>query len=112
MQTAYRSPWQNCYVERVIGTLRRECLNHVVPLNELCTRSCGRSSPTTTSRTHQFLDGDASLPRSVVCQGEIVSSPVLGGLHHRYSTSRVGEFALDSVSEMGEQSIRGARAAC
>jgi transposase InsO family protein len=35
MQTAYRSPWQNCYVERVIGTLRRECLNHVVPLNEL-----------------------------------------------------------------------------
>jgi len=87
MQTAYRSPWQNCYVERLIGSIRRECLNHVIALNEqhLLKVLVEYAAYYNESRTHQSLDGNAPLPRSVEREGEVFAMPVLGGLHHRYS---------------------------
>jgi transposase InsO family protein len=87
MQTARRSPWQNCYAERVIGSIRRECLNHVIALNEehLLRTLVEYAEYYNESRTHQSLGGNAPTPRSIQRDGEIVATPVLGGLHHRYS---------------------------
>ena len=84
--TAPRSPWQNPFVEWVIGSLRRECLDHVIVWNE---RSLRRSlieylTYYHESRTHLSLDKDAPVPRAVqpsTC-GTIVQVPHLGGLHH------------------------------
>ena len=86
--SAPRSPWQRAYVERVIGTIRRECLDHVIVYNE---RSLCRHLKIFTeyyhwNRTHLALDKDTpeSRPIQPPESGRIVSSPVLGGLHHRY----------------------------
>ena len=87
MQTSRRSPWQNCYVERIIGSIRRECLNHVIAINEehLLKTLIEYAEYYNESRTHQSLDGNAPDPRAIERDGEIVATPVLGGLHHRYS---------------------------
>ncbi len=87
MRTAHHSPWQNCYVERVIGSIRRECLNHVIALNEehLLRTLLEYVEYYNESRTHQSLDGNAPTLRSIEHDGEIIATPVLGGLHHRYS---------------------------
>ena len=86
--TAYKSPWQNAYVERVIGTIRRECLDHILPLGERHLLRTIRSYVDyyNTARTHQSLDGDApvSRPTESAPVFELVSEPVLGGLHNRY----------------------------
>ncbi len=86
--TAPRSPWQNPFVERVIGSIRRECLDHVIVLNErhlyrilvLYFHYYHRS------RTHLSLDKDAPNERPVQSAdtGKIISFPQVGGLHHRY----------------------------
>jgi transposase InsO family protein len=85
---APRSPWQNAYAERFIGSLRRECLDHVIVLNE---RHLGRILSDyrryyNRSRTHLALEKDAPEPRAVHDRelGEIVAFPEVGGLHHRY----------------------------
>ncbi len=85
--TAKASPWQNCYVERVIGTLRRECTDHVIPFGEthLLKTLVEYVGYYNESRTHQSLNGDSPIGRCVERKGEIVATPVLGGLHHRYS---------------------------
>jgi putative transposase len=87
--TAPRSPSQNPIAERIIGTLRRECLNHVIVLNEghppcLLKEYVGYYHR---SRTHLSLSRDPPEPRDIGSRtnGNVVSSPVLGGLHHRYS---------------------------
>ena len=89
VKTAPRSPWQNPYVERLIGTLRRECLDHVVVLNEpTCVACCATTSPTTTAPEHTSRwTKDAPEPRPVehLDQGRIVETPMVGGLHHRYT---------------------------
>jgi transposase InsO family protein len=89
MQTSRRSPWQNCYVERIIGSIRRECLNHVIAINEehLLKTLIEYAEYYNESRTHQALGGNAPIPRRVEHEreGKIVATPVLGGLHHRYS---------------------------
>jgi transposase InsO family protein len=86
--TAPRSPWQNPYVERLIGSVRRECLDHVVVWNE---RSLRRTLERyfayyQGSRTHLALAKDA--PESRVVEkperGRVVAIPQVGGLHHRY----------------------------
>jgi putative transposase len=85
---APRSPWQNPFVERVIGSLRRECLDHVIVWNE---RSLRRHLEQYLGyyhdwRTHLSLDEDAPVPRAAqppAC-GRIVQVPHLGGLHHHY----------------------------
>jgi transposase InsO family protein len=85
---APRSPWQNAFVERVIGSIRREVLDHVIVLNERHLRERLRSyfRYHHASRTHLALDKDAPEPRAVEPpdHGRIVALPLLGGLHHRY----------------------------
>ena len=87
--TAPRSPWQNPIAERIIGTLRRECLNHVIVVNERHLRRLLKEYVDYyhRSRTHLSLDKDPPEPRDIESRtnGNIVSFPVLGGLHHRYS---------------------------
>jgi transposase InsO family protein len=89
VKTAPRSPWQNPYVERLIGTLRRECLDHMVVLNEthLCRLLRDYLIYYHSARTHLSLDKDAPEPRLVehLDQGRIVETPMVGGLHHRYT---------------------------
>ena len=88
VKTAPRSPWQNPYVERLIGTLRRECLDHVVVLNETHLRRLLRDYLIYYhgARTHLSLAKDAPEPRRVerLDEGRIVETPMVGGLHHRY----------------------------
>ncbi len=85
---APRSPWQNAYAERVIGSIRRECLNHVIVLSESHLRRILRSylDYYHSSRTHLSLDKDCPEPRLVQPPelGRIVALPQLGGLHHLY----------------------------
>jgi transposase InsO family protein len=85
---APRSPWQNPYVERLIGTLRRECLDHIVVLNETHLRRLLREYLIYYhgARTHLSLAKDAPEPRRVerLDEGRIVAMPMVGGLHHRY----------------------------
>jgi len=80
------SPWQNGYVERLIGSIRRECLDHVIVLNADHLRRLLRAyaDDYNNDRTHLGLDKDAPDFRPVEAEGEIISRPVLGGLHHRY----------------------------
>jgi hypothetical protein len=86
---ALRLPWQNPYVERVIGTFRRDCLDHVIVINEKHLKRILQEyidkyyHP---SRTHLSLGKDCPEQREVepVELGEIKSEPILGGLHHRY----------------------------
>jgi transposase InsO family protein len=86
--SAPRSPWQRAYVERFIGTIRRECLDHVIVFNE---RSLYRHLQSFLdyyhrSRTHLGLQKDAPEPRLIQSAelGQVISIPEVGGLHHRY----------------------------
>jgi len=82
-----RSPWQNAYVERLIGTLRRECLDHVLIYGERHLRRILilYSLYYNETRTHLGLGKDTPLRRSVQRSGTIVTIPILSGLHHRYA---------------------------
>ena len=86
--TAPRSPWQNPFVERLIGSVRRECLDHVLVLNEAHLRRVLREyfAYYHAARPHQSLDGNAPRPRTIEppSRGRIVAEPQVGGLHHRY----------------------------
>jgi transposase InsO family protein len=85
---AARSPWQNPFVERVIGSLRRECLDHVIVLNERHLRRLLKEYLAYYHgyRTQLGLGKDCPETRAVepVTQGEVVELPMVGGLHHRY----------------------------
>jgi transposase InsO family protein len=83
---AAASPWQNANAERLIGSIRRECLDHVIVLGEGHLRRVLRNyanyyNPT---RTHWSLSKDAPSSRPIQRAGRIVSQAILGGLHHRY----------------------------
>jgi transposase InsO family protein len=84
--TAPRSPWQNGHVERLIGSLRRECLDHVVIFNELHLRQILTTYATyyNEQRTHRSLAKDTPLHWLTKSVGTITSKPILGGLHHQY----------------------------
>ena len=86
MITAPRSPWQNAFAERLIGSIRRQCLDHVVVLHQRHLRKLLKKYFVYyhASRTHLGLAKDAPEPRPVITQGEIVAIPQVGGLHHRY----------------------------
>jgi putative transposase len=86
--TAPRSPWQNGVIERFIGSVRRECLDHVIiltaaGLHRILQEYVGYYQR---SRTHLALDKDAPLSRPVSrsTAGRIIAIPQVGGLHHRY----------------------------
>jgi transposase InsO family protein len=86
--TAPRSPWQNAYVERVIGSIRRECLDHIVIFNERHLRRVLSSYVDYYhgSRTHLSLDKDCPDPRPIMQRriGKVIAIGQVGGLHHRY----------------------------
>jgi putative transposase len=86
--TVPNAPLQNAFVERFIGSVRRECLDHVIVFNEsglrkLMTLYCSYHKR---SRTHLSLDKDTPIPRPVTPPGNgaIVAIPEVGGFHHRY----------------------------
>jgi putative transposase len=93
MQTSIRSPWQNGTAERFVGSIRRELLDHVIPLNEFHLRRLGREYLTYyhKDRTHVGLNKEtpASRPVETRCheQAQIVAEPRVGGVHHRYTWS-------------------------
>jgi transposase InsO family protein len=80
------SPWQNGYAERLIGTIRRECVDHLIVFGEAHLRRLVRAYAGyyNGSRTHRALNHDAPVHRPVQRIGAITSRPVLGGLHHQY----------------------------
>jgi transposase InsO family protein len=84
--TAPRSPWQNGHVERLIGSIRRECLDHIVVMGEASLRRTLKAYARYYNevRTHRSLHKDAPETRPVQFIGLILSRPVLGGLHHQY----------------------------
>ena len=82
-------PWQNPYCERVIGSIRRDCLDHVIVLNEthlhrILTEYLDYYH---NSRCHLSLDCNSPISRCVEprCEGEVVAIPQVGGLHHWYT---------------------------
>jgi len=83
-----RAPWQRAYVERVIGPIRRECLDHLIVYNEasLCRHLKSFATYYHQTRTHLGLDKD--MPESRPVQppdlGPVIAVPQVGGLHHRY----------------------------
>src|SRR5450756_561273 len=81
------SPWQNGFAERLIGSIRRACLDHIIVLGEAhlprILKSYARYYNET--RTHLALDKDAPLSRSVQRTGVVRSLAILGGLHHHYA---------------------------
>jgi putative transposase len=85
---AARSPWQNAYIERIIGSLRRDCLDHVIALAEpQLLRVIGSDVDSyNRTRTHLALGQDPPAPRSVQGPevGPIIAVAEVGGLHHRY----------------------------
>jgi transposase InsO family protein len=84
--TASASPWQNGFAERLIGSIRRECVDHIIVLGEAHLRRILRSYACYYNdiRTHRSLDKDAPVSRPVQRTGIISSHTILGGLHHHY----------------------------
>jgi transposase InsO family protein len=86
--SAPRSPWQRAYIERVIGSIRRECIDHVIVFNEESLRRHMKSYVQYyhDTRTHLSLEKDTPASRSVQPPdfGQVVALPQVGGLHHRY----------------------------
>jgi transposase InsO family protein len=84
--TSARSPWEDAYAERLIGSIRRECLDHVVVTGEQHLRHILQCylQYYNAVRTHLSLGKDAPMRRIVQCVGRIEGRPVLGGLHHQY----------------------------
>jgi transposase InsO family protein len=83
---AAASPWQNSFAERLIGTIRRECVDHIVVLGETHLRWMLQEYARyyNTARTHRSLDHDAPVSRPVQQIGRIASHAMVGGLHHQY----------------------------
>ena len=80
------SPWQNGFAERLIGSIRRERVDHVIVLGEAHLRRILTQYAAYYSelRTHRSLGKDAPIHRAIQHQGRIASAPVVGGLHHHY----------------------------
>jgi transposase InsO family protein len=88
--TAPQSPWQNPYVERLIGSIRRDCLNHVIVLNESHLKRILTSyfEYYNNDRTHYCLAKDSPITRPAQSRpdtsAKVMALPRVGGLHHRY----------------------------
>jgi transposase InsO family protein len=80
------SPWQNCFVERLIGSIRRESVDHLVVFGEQHLRRVLRSYALyyNEARTHRSLDKDSPLRRPIQRIGRIAPGALVGGLHHQY----------------------------
>jgi transposase InsO family protein len=84
--TSFRSPWQNGFAERLIGSVRRECTDHLIVFSEEHLRRILAKYSTYYNevRTHLALDKDAPVGRAVQRSGAIAAIPILSGLHHHY----------------------------
>lgn len=84
--TAARSPWQNGHAERLIGSIRRECLDHIVVFGEAHLRRilAAYAHYYNDLRTHLSLDKDSPSHRPIRRLGQLAAQPILGGLHHGY----------------------------
>src|SRR6266852_6297691 len=84
--TAPASPWQNGVAERLIGSIRRECVDHIIVLGEMHLRRVLKSYADyyNSFRTHRSLNKDAPISRPVQRTGVISSHAILGGLHYHY----------------------------
>jgi transposase InsO family protein len=80
------SPWQNGFAERLIGSIRRECVDHIIVLSEAHLRRIltKYAAYYNELRTHRSLNKDTPFHRAIQRRGAITSQPVLGGLHHQY----------------------------
>ncbi len=80
------SPWQNGVAERLIGLIRRECVDHMIVLGEAHLRRIltEYAAYYNELRTHWSLNKDAPIHRAIHHLGSIISAPILGGLHHHY----------------------------
>jgi transposase InsO family protein len=85
--TSYRSPWQNGHAERLIGSVRRECTDHLIALNAEHLRRIlvKYAAYYNETRTHVSLGKGAPRSRLIEPIGDVVAHPILGGLHHRYA---------------------------
>jgi transposase InsO family protein len=83
---APRSPWQNGCAERLIGSIRQDCLDHVIVFGERHLRHLLKAYQEyyNEARTHLSLEKDAPVPRVVQAVGQTLAMPILGGLHHQY----------------------------
>ena len=86
---APHAPWQNPYCERMVGSIRQDCLDHLIVLNEAHLKRimCSYLDYYHNSRTHLSLDRNSPIPRDVEppSQGKVIAIPHVGGLHHRYT---------------------------
>jgi transposase InsO family protein len=84
--TARRFPWQNGHAERLIGSIRRECLDHIVVFGEAHLRRIlvGYAGYYNELRTHLSLGKDSPRRRQTQRLGQLAALPILGGLHHQY----------------------------
>ena len=85
--TSARLPWQNGYAERLIGSIRRECVDHIVAFNERHLRHVLLSYMNyyNETRTHLSLNKDAPSWRAAETVGRVICRPIIGGLHHQYA---------------------------
>lgn len=85
--TAHKCPWQNAYVERVIGSIRRECTDHFIPLGERHLEKILESYKKyyNAGRTHLTLNKDSPIHRSIKRAGKIIAKPHVGGLHYEFT---------------------------
>jgi transposase InsO family protein len=81
------APWQNAYAERLIGSIRRECTDHLIVVNEDHLRRilAKFAAYYNNARTHVSLGKDAPYTRPIERFGTVVAHAILGGLHHRYT---------------------------
>ena len=89
VKTAFQSPWRNPFCVRLIGSIRRDCLDHLIIFNEQHLRSVLNSyfDYYHKSRCHLSLDQDSPEPRAIEPpeHGKVVAIPKVGGLHHHYT---------------------------
>lgn len=107
---APHSPWQNGYAERLIGSIRRDCLDHVIVVGERHLRHLLKSYQKyyNEARTHLSLEKDAPIPRAVQGVRQTLAVPILGGLHHQYPTgTRLRAVARISLRASGCQCSTG-----
>jgi transposase InsO family protein len=85
--TAPASPWQNGFAEQLIGSIRRECVDHIIALGEMHLRRVLKSYADYYNcvRTHRSFNKDAPVSRPVQRTGVVSSRAILGCLHHRYA---------------------------
>jgi transposase InsO family protein len=103
------SPWQNGFVERLIGSIRRECVDHIIVLGEAHLRRILKSYARyyNETRTHLALDKDAPVSRPVQRTGVVRSLAILGGLHHHYARAK---FSVHTPDEQASDAKSGHRA--